>query len=229
MAEQSKTVDTALTLLRLVAGGPGDTTASLARGLGQSRSAVGRMLLTLESHGLVRRTGRGWVAGLGLLALAAGVEPELRVLARAELGTLARRFGETAVLTVRDGDDAVAVDQVVGRRGVLQVNYRTGTRHPLTLAASGRALLDPDAGAIVSEGELEPGVRGVAAAVLGTDGVPIASLAVVAPAHRFPADDDVAAAVRTAAQRVADGLAGDQVARHATTRGGRRAVLPQRR
>ena len=112
------------------------------------------------------------MAGLGLLALAAGVEPELRVLARAELEALAGRFGETAVLSVRDGDDAVAVDQVVGRGGVLQVNYRTGTRHPLTLAASGRALLDPDAGAAVSEGELEPGVRGVAAAVLGPDASP---------------------------------------------------------
>ena len=160
MAEQSKTVDTALTLLRLVADRPGDSTASLARGLGQSRSAVGRMLVTLESHGLpaAPRTG-GW-PGSGLLALAAGVEPELRVLARAELEGLAGRFGETAVLSVRDGDDAVAVDQVVGRAGVLQVNYRTGTRHPLTLAASGRALLDPGAGAAVSEGELEPGVRG---------------------------------------------------------------------
>ena len=145
MAEQSKTVDTALTLLRLVADRQGATTASLARDLVQSRSAVGRMLVTLESHGFARRTPHGWVAGLGLLALAAGVEPELRALARTELEGLAERFGETAVLTVRDGDEAVAVDQVVGRAGVLQVNYRTGTRHPLTVAASGRALLDPGA------------------------------------------------------------------------------------
>ncbi len=229
MAEQSKTVDTALSLLRLVADRQGDTTASLARGLGQSRSAVGRMLVTLESHGLTRRTPHGWVAGLGLLALAAGVEPELRVLARAELEALAGHFGETAVLSVRDGDDAVAVDQVIGRAGVLQVNYRTGTRHPLTLAASGRALLDPGVGATVSEGELEPGVRGVAAPVLGPDGEPIASLALVAPAHRFPPDPEVASAVRVAAGRIADGLAGDRATRPATTRGGRRAVLPPRR
>jgi len=229
MAEQSKTVDTALTLLRLVADWQGATTASLARGLGQSRSAVGRMLVTLESHGLARRTPHGWVAGLGLLALAAGVEPELRVLARAELAALAARFGETAVLSVRDGDDAVAVDQVIGRSGVLQVDYRTGTRHPLSVAASGRALLDPRADAAVSEGELEPGVRGVAAAVLGTDGQAIASLALVAPAHRFPPDDQVAAAVRAAAGRISDGLAGDRVGHPRPTRGGRRAVLPTSR
>ena len=104
------------------------------------------------------------------------------------------------MLSVRDGDDAVAVDQVVGRRGPAgQLPDRH--RHPLTVAASGRALLDPHAGAIVSEGELEPGVRGVAAAVVGTGGQPIASLAVGRPAHRFPADDDVAAA-RAAARRI---------------------------
>jgi DNA-binding IclR family transcriptional regulator len=230
MAEQSKTVDTALTLLRLVADRPGATTAALARDLAQSRSAVGRMLVTLESHGLARRTPHGWVAGLGLLALATGVEPELRVLARTELDALAERFGETAVLSVRDGEEAVAVEQVIGRAGVLQVNYRTGTRHPLTVAASGRALLDAGAGVTVSEGEFEPGVRGAAAAVLGTDGQPIASLAVVAPAHRFPPDDEVAAALRAAAGRIGDGLAGNGLARpRAMTRGARRALLPTRR
>jgi DNA-binding IclR family transcriptional regulator len=230
MAEQSKTVDTALTLLRLVADRHGSTTASLARDLAQSRSSVGRMLVSLESHGLARRTPHGWVAGLGLLALAAGVEPELRVRARIELDALAEQFGETAVLTVRDGEEAVAVDQVIGRAGVLQVNYRTGTRHPLTVAASGRALLDPGAGVTVSEGELEPGVRGAAAAVVGASGQPIASLAVVAPAHRFPPDDEVAAALRAAARRIGDGLVENGLARPgATRRGGRRAVLPTRR
>jgi DNA-binding IclR family transcriptional regulator len=227
MAEQSKTVDTALTLLRFVADRQGATTASLARDLMQSRSAVGRMLVTLESHGLARRTPHGWVAGLGLLALAAGVEPELRGLARTELEVLAERFGETAVLTVRDGDEAVAVDQVVGRAGVLQVTYRTGTRHPLTVAASGRALLDPGAGVTVTEGELEPGVRGAAAAVLGTGGQPIASLAVVAPAHRFPPDDEVASALRAAARRIGERLAGNGLGQPgAMTKGVRSAVLP---
>lgn len=226
VAEQSKTVDTALSLLRLVADQRGATTASLARALGLSRSAVGRMLATLESHGLSRRTAHGWTAGLGLLALAAGVEPELRALARTELEALADRFGETAVLTVRDGDDAVAVDQEIGRAGVLQVNYRTGTRHPLAVAASGRVLLDPGAGPAVSEGELEPGVRGVAAAVVGPDGQPLASIAIVAPAHRFPSDHEVAAAVGAAARRISGGLAGAGSSRPAPPRGGRHAVLP---
>jgi DNA-binding IclR family transcriptional regulator len=227
MAEQSKTVDTALTLLRLVADERGATTAALARALGQSRSAVGRMLVTLESHGLVRRSADGWTPGLGLLALAVVVEPELRALARTELDALADRFGETAVLTVRDGDEAVAVDQARGREGVLQVDYRTGTRHPLTVAASGRVLLDAAESPAVSEGELEPGVRGIAAAVIGDGGRPIASIAVVAPAHRFPPDKEVEAAVRAAARRVGDGLAGAPPrGSRRPKREGSRAVLP---
>ena len=244
MAEQSKTVDSALSLLALVAGADGSpTAASLARTLGLSRTAVARLLTTLESHGLVRRTGPGWGPGLGLLTLADGIEPQLRALARAELEGLAARFGETAVLSVRDGDEAVAVDQVLGDGGVVRIHYRPGTRHPLTVAASGRALLDdPDRGSadtvVVSQGELEPGVRGVAATVRGPDGRPVASIAVVAPAHRFPPDGDVARAVATAARRIGGGIDGVDVTDasayrpatgHATPppdRGGSRAVLP---
>lgn len=239
MAEQSKTVDSALSLLALVAGADGSpTAASLARTLGLSRTAVARLLTTLESHGLVRRTGPGWGPGLGLLTLADGIEPQLRALARAELEGLAARFGETAVLSVRDGDEAVAVDQVLGDGGVVRIHYRPGTRHPLTVAASGRALLDdPDRASgdtVVSQGELEPGVRGVAATVRGPDGRPVASIAVVAPAHRFPPDDDVARAVATAARRIGGGIDGgdvtDRGARRPATpppdRGGSRAVLP---
>lgn len=232
MAEQSKTVDSALSLLALVAGSGGSpTAAALARTLGTSRTAVARLLTTLESHGLVRRAGPGWGPGLGLLTLADGIEPRLRALAHAELEALAARFGETAVLSVRDGDDAVAVDQVLGEGGVVRIHYRPGTRHPLTVAASGRALLepttdDPDVGeptAVVSEGELEPGVRGVAAAVRGTDGRPVASIAVVAPTHRFPPDDDVAHAVTAAAGRIAA-----RIGHHAPSPdpGGSHAALP---
>jgi hypothetical protein len=52
VAEQSKTVDTALTLLTLLAEHSDEpSAASLARVLGLSRTAVARMLATLEAHG----------------------------------------------------------------------------------------------------------------------------------------------------------------------------------
>jgi DNA-binding IclR family transcriptional regulator len=230
VAEQSKTVDTALSLLTLLAGGDEPpTAASLARRLGTSRTAVARMLTTLEAHRLARRTDHGWAPGLGLLALASGVEPRLRALARAELEELAERFGETAVLTVREGDEAVAVDQVVGGTGVVQIHYPTGTRHPVAVAASGRALLAENvaAGVVFSEGELEPGVRGVAAPVIGPGGRPVASVALVAPQHRFPPGALVVDAVRDAAARISRGLARpEHRAGHPPPQGDRHAVLP---
>jgi DNA-binding IclR family transcriptional regulator len=233
VAEQSKTVDAALTLLTLLADEDGEpTAASLSRALDMSRTAVARMLATLEAHGLARRTDRGWRPGLGLLALAAGIEPQLRALARTELEALAGRFGETAVLSVRDGDEAVVVDQVVGAAGVVQVHYRTGTRHPVELGAGGRALRADDETAVFSRGELEAGVRGVAAAVVGVDGRPQASVALVAPQHRFPDDGTAAAAVTEAARRISLALARDTPsARPASPAppsrpGGRDAPLP---
>jgi DNA-binding IclR family transcriptional regulator len=230
VAEQSKTVDAALSLLTLLAGGDEQpTAASLARRLGTSRTAVARMLTTLESHRLARRTDRGWGPGLGLLALAAGIEPRLRSLARGELEELARRFDETAVLTVRDGDEAVAVDQIVGGTGVVQIHYRIGTRHAVRRGASGRALLEENVrhGIVFSEGELEPGVRGVAAPILGAAGLPVASIGLLAPQHRFPPAGEAADAVRAAAHRISQGLARAEPDPPNVVQGGRHALLPQ--
>lgn len=201
----------------------------MARSLRISRSATARLLTTLEAHGLARRSGAGWGLGLGLLALAANVEPVLRDAARPVLEALAERFGETALLTVREGDEAVAIDQVLGAGNqIVQVRYRTGYRHPLDVAAHGRALLAPlpadgvGSPAIVSEGELEPGVRGVAAPIFDSSGSrPIASIGLVAPAHRFPPVRTVSGAVRTAAAEVSGKLRP-----HTPSFGGDHAVLP---
>ena len=135
------------------------------------------------------------------------------------------------MLTVRDGDEAVVVDQVMGAAGVVQVHYRTGTRHPVDLGAGGRALRADGTGAVFSRGELEAGVRGVAATVVGVDGRPQASVALVTPEHRFPDDDVAAAAVTEAARRISLALARDAPApRPAPSppshRGGRDAPLP---
>jgi DNA-binding IclR family transcriptional regulator len=140
------------------------------------------------------------------------------------LEDLAGRFGETALLAVRDGNDAVAVDQVLGTaHRVTEVRYRPGYRHPLEVAAHGRAILaflpsadpdpDPDLaearrrGYVFSSGELEPGAAGLAAPVLDGAGVALASIGVVAPDHRLPDLGELAAAVRAAAHRVARELA----------------------
>jgi DNA-binding IclR family transcriptional regulator len=224
MPEQSKTVDKALAVLVALGERGPASVSDLARRAGLSRTAALRLLTSLDRQGFVRRTGDGYTLGLALLQLSLQIEPVLRRAARPVLEDLAGRFGETALLAVRDGKDAVAVDQVLGTaHRVTEVRYRPGYRHPLEVAAHGRAILaflpsadpdpDPDLaearrrGYVFSSGELEPGAAGLAAPVLDGAGVALASIGVVAPDHRLPDLGELAAAVRAAAHRVERELA----------------------
>jgi DNA-binding IclR family transcriptional regulator len=139
-------------------------------------------------------------------------------------------FNETAVLAVRDEDDAVALEQIVARQRVVNVHYRPGTRHPLSVGAHGLAMLadvhrppqDYDRallprlaeiariGYAVSHDELEPGVTGVAAPIVSATGRPIAAVGVVAPTIRFPRIPDVAESVITAARTISHHLAREE-------------------
>ena len=226
-----QSVDQALDVL-LCLGDEGPATVSgLARRLERNRTVVHRLVVTLEQRGFVRRGEDGRIhLGPSLLSLGARIAPELRTVARPHLLRLADATAETAVLSVPEGDAVVALDQVPGDRHTLQVRYRSGTRHPLTHAAHGRALLacmDPERVAAVlsdapagtvdlvrraredgyatSHDELQSGAAGVAAAVRDVSGRAIASIGVVAPVSRLaePAvRGAVVCAVRTAATAI---------------------------
>jgi DNA-binding IclR family transcriptional regulator len=107
MAEQSKTVDAALTLLAALRDGGDDaTTARLARRLGLSRTATARLLATLQAHRLARRTPAGWTLGDGLLDLARHVAatraPQPGQATRARQATHA---GQAAHVSVTEAAD----------------------------------------------------------------------------------------------------------------------------
>ena len=135
----------------------------------------------LEVHGLARRDAAGLVhVGLGVLALARGLQPVLRELAAPVLRSLAEDLGMTAHLTVADGGEALAIAVVEPTWTDFHVGYRVGARHPLGLGAAGRAILlgrhaagdgASDSGYVETAGELQAGARGVAAPVLGLDGL----------------------------------------------------------
>ncbi len=226
MAESSKTVDQAVALLfEIRRGGAGNAT-DLARRSGLSRQSVLRALAALEPHGLVRRHGMLYRLGAGLVELASGLEPDLRADARPILAELVREFGETAVLTIRQGDLAVPVEQVTAPDRLVRIQYRPGQAHPLALTAHGRCLLvglrageltnlgiEPDRvaaelfrleelGYLTSHDELEEGASGLAAPIRGPDGRAVASLGIVAPTNRFPDERSVARSVRRAAADV---------------------------
>jgi DNA-binding IclR family transcriptional regulator len=180
-AETSQTLDRGLRVLDVLAASTGGLTVTeLAAALEVNRTVVYRLVSTLEQHALVRRDARGRLyVGLGVLHLASAVQPVLRDLAVPVLRELAESVGCTAHLTVADGEEALALAVVEPSWTDFHVSYRVGSRHPLTRGAAGKAILlgrqreargatEPFA---VTEGELQPGARGLAAPVPGVDGL----------------------------------------------------------
>lgn len=177
-AETSQTLDRGLRVLEALAeASDGLTMTELADRLEVNRTVVHRLVSTLEQHALVRRGARGRLhVGLGVLHLASAVQPVLRDLAVPVLRGLAEMLGCTAHLTVADGDEALALAVVEPSWTDFHVGYRVGSRHPLDRGAAGRAILlgrQPDTPSrrafAVTEGELQPGARGLAAPVLGAE------------------------------------------------------------
>lgn len=185
MAETAQTLDRGLRVLSLLAGEPrGVTMTELARTIGVNRTVAYRLVATLQQHQLARRDSEGRVfAGMGVLQLAQGVEPLLRAKAGPILRRLAEHVGATAHLTVREGDEAVAVAVVEPSWTDFHVAYRVGARHRLDRGAAGKAILLSDgscgAGYVSTHGELQAGAFGVAAPVRGVSGL-AASVGVVA-------------------------------------------------
>ena len=173
MAETSQTLDRGLRILELLAdSGAGLTVTEIAAELGVGRAVVYRLLGTLDEHGLVRRGDDDARVrlGLGVLQLSRRVQPLLREAALPVLRRLAEELGATAHLTVVDGGEALAVAVVEPSWTDFHVAYRVGSRHRLDRGAAGRAILAARTGdetVVVSDGELQAGAQGVAAALTG--------------------------------------------------------------
>jgi DNA-binding IclR family transcriptional regulator len=182
-AETSQTLDRGLRVLAMLADSPhGLTVTEIAGAVAVNRTVVYRLVTTLEQHNLARRDGAGRVhVGLGVLALSRGLQPVLREAAGSVLRSLAEELGATAHLTLADGGEALAIAVVEPSWTDFHVAYRVGARHALDQGAAGRAILlgreiAADTGVrddrfVQTAGELQPGARGLAAPVLGVDGL----------------------------------------------------------
>jgi DNA-binding IclR family transcriptional regulator len=191
-AEISQTLDRGLRLVTLLAEASAPLSVTeAATNLGVNRTVVYRLAATLEQHGLVRRSEEGRLSlGFAVLGLAARVQPLLRHAALPALRALAEDVGATAHLTIADGGEALAVAVVEPSWTSFHVAYRVGSRHDLRRGAAGRAILAgrvDDASYVSSEGELQQGASGIAAAVTGVPSVE-ASVGVVALTGLDPAD-----------------------------------------
>jgi DNA-binding IclR family transcriptional regulator len=239
MTDISSTGDRMLSALETVAAWGPLSAADVARRNGINRTVAHRLLTTLHRRSYVRRVQGGYVVGPAITRLAGSVEPELVGAVLPEVATLAEETGETAVAHVIDGNDATVVAQAIGTRHLVRVQHEEGSRHPLALGASGRALLafqpaekidaiardvaNPASlrrqleavralGYAVSHDELQAGAHGAAAPIRDRAGIARASVALIVPTGRAEVLNEHLELLLAAAGRVERVLFGDLAA-----------------
>jgi DNA-binding IclR family transcriptional regulator len=147
----------ALTLLdELAASEAGLGVNELARRIGVNPSTASRLLATLESGGMVQRTGQGpYRLGLQLVTLADRVlsRLDLQTLARPVLLELMQSTGETATLSVPGEREAITVDSIPSRSSVVSM-ARLGRPSISHATAVGKVMLAFGGGALPPERDL---------------------------------------------------------------------------
>lgn len=134
-----------LDALRIMCRMDGPVLASqIAADLGISVPTAYRAAETLVATGFARPspTGHGYVPSFDVLELAGSIVDHLgiKMIAREILVNVARTFGETVTLAVRDGDDVIFIDRIEGSRD-LRFFCDIGRRLPLHAGAAPRCLL----------------------------------------------------------------------------------------
>jgi IclR family acetate operon transcriptional repressor len=142
---RAQSVQRALKVLEILAGTGRDAgIADLSRRAGLPVSTMHRMLATLVDSGFVtqsRETGR---YRIGIRAFEVGnafrEQTRLHEIAPPSMRHLKEQSGETVNLALRDGDDAVYIDQVECDHR-LKIFTRPGARVPLYCSGVGKVLL----------------------------------------------------------------------------------------
>jgi IclR family acetate operon transcriptional repressor len=186
----------------------------IAAGLALPVTTVHRALGTLAEAGWVRQVmpGRRWVLSSHLEQLVGRGLAMTADRARPALADLRTRSGESSMYAVVDGDHMVVVVAVDSTQA-LRVVGSEGTRQPLHLLSTGKAVLaswpladicayavraglDPDAvvadcaatvatGYAVNLGGWEVGVGSISVAVPSAGGMPTSAVGVFGPIERF--------------------------------------------
>lgn len=117
---------------------------------------------TLVACGFARPdpSGHGYVASLDVVELAGAIidRTSIKSIARETLAEVARTFGETVTLAIREGDHVVFIDRIEGTSNV-RFFCDIGRRLPLHAGAAARCILahlpDDDFAAYTSRTDLE--------------------------------------------------------------------------
>ena len=143
-----QTLDRAMAALyALGAGGPdGLRFVDLQKSLGLSKPTAHRLLLSLQSHGLIQHDpgARRYRLGQGLQLLAQSAThhgPDLRRLCTPAVQRLAEEAGDTVFLSARDGLHTVCLSRATGDYPICAITVDVGSRRPLGIGAGGLAIL----------------------------------------------------------------------------------------
>ncbi|HZT66082.1 MAG TPA: IclR family transcriptional regulator [Acidimicrobiales bacterium] len=183
-------LDKAVALLGCLEPGPLSLSEAV-EATGMPRATAHRLLLALESHGLVARAGDGrfglgrTLARLGSAALAG---PPLAEAARPALEELRDATGESVQLYVRAGDRRVCLVSLESPHS-LRTIVAVGASLPIDRGSAGAVLRDVEGvrrrGWAQSVEEREKGVASVSAPVRGgPDGPVVAAVSVSGPIER---------------------------------------------
>ncbi|SDX87760.1 transcriptional regulator, IclR family [Albimonas donghaensis] len=137
-------IDKVCRVLRRVGEQPGDRLTEIARDTGLPWGTALRVLDALTRERFVERInpGKTYASGPETVAFARRASPEeLRVAAAPGLARLARLLGDTALLSVASGLDALCLDRAQGAFPVGPVSLQPGARRMLGVGGGGLALL----------------------------------------------------------------------------------------
>ena len=213
---RSRSAERVLALLdAVVTGGELSLTAAASQTEMPASTALRHLRVLTDRGYLVKDAAGSYSVGpafvrTALASLQSGPYARLRAAAQPELERLVETTEESAYLAVRDGDAAVYIATVEGRRAIRHVGW-VGRSVPIEGTAVGEALLAAALAPgslptpIFNTGAIEPDVTAVCAPVHGNSGA-IAALSVLGPADRLTgtrlqtaADAVVEAAVATSA------------------------------
>ena len=143
----AQSVRRALAVLRVVATGQdrGMRLTDLVTHTGLNQPTVHRILRVLIEEGAVEQdtTTRRYLIGseVSLLGLARSARFPIRAIAEPHLRHISEVLGDTAFLTIRNGDDSVCIDRWPGNFPVKVLSIEIGARRPLGIGVSGLVLL----------------------------------------------------------------------------------------
>ncbi|MBT2327030.1 IclR family transcriptional regulator [Variovorax paradoxus] len=145
--EGARSIRRALAVLRIVAAGQeqGVRLTDVARGAALNRPTAHRILRVLVEEGAVEQDAatRRYLIGseVSLLGLARMARFPIRAIAEPHLRHLSETLGDTAFLTIRNGDDSICIDRRPGSFPVKVLSIEVGARRPLGVGVSGLVLL----------------------------------------------------------------------------------------